>query len=151
MVAAVPAILDPLRDRDLALLFAGKAVSLAGDGVYMVALAWPVAALLGARATLIGAGALGLAATVAVWIAVPAVRAHHDAAVPGPRAGTVAQLTTRAGNPGSTASASAGGCAPGGNSPSTAPPKPPPIIRAPAAPAASKRSRAASTAGTEAS
>jgi hypothetical protein len=84
IVAAVPAILDPLRDRDLALLFAGKAVSLAGDGVYMVALAWPVAALLGARATLIGAGALGLAATVAVWIAVPAVRAHHDAAVPAP-------------------------------------------------------------------
>jgi hypothetical protein len=73
-----------LRDRDLTLLFAGKAVSLAGDGVYMVALTGPVAARLGARATLIGAGALGLAATVAVWIAVPAVRAHHDAAVPAP-------------------------------------------------------------------
>jgi MFS family permease len=45
IVAAVPAILDPLRERDLALLFAGKAVSLAGDGIYVVALAWQVYAL----------------------------------------------------------------------------------------------------------
>src|SRR3954471_19537042 len=45
MVVAVPAILDPLRERDLALLFAGKAVSLAGDGIYVVALAWQVYAL----------------------------------------------------------------------------------------------------------
>jgi Transmembrane secretion effector len=36
---------DPLRERDLALLFAGKAVSLAGDGIYVVALAWQVHAL----------------------------------------------------------------------------------------------------------
>jgi len=45
IVVAMPAILDPLRERDLALLFAGKAVSLAGDGIYVVALAWQVYAL----------------------------------------------------------------------------------------------------------
>src|SRR5690349_17616153 len=45
MLPAVPAILDPLRERDLALLFAGKAISLAGDGIYVVALAWQVYAL----------------------------------------------------------------------------------------------------------
>lgn len=103
------------------------------------ALTGPVAALIGARATLVGAGALGLAATAAMWIAVPALRGHDGY----PR--------IRAGNPGCTARASGGGCAADGNSASTAPPKPPPIIRAPAAPAASSRSRAASTSGTEAS
>ena len=41
--------------------------------------------------------------------------------------------------------------APGGNRASTAPPKPPPIMRAPAAPAALSRSTVASTSGTEAS
>ena len=35
-------ILRPLRIRDFALLWAGAAVSLAGDGVYIVALAWQV-------------------------------------------------------------------------------------------------------------
>jgi DHA3 family tetracycline resistance protein-like MFS transporter len=35
-------ILRPLRIRDFALLWAGAAVSLAGDGVYVVALAWQV-------------------------------------------------------------------------------------------------------------
>lgn len=38
-------ILRPLRIRDFALLWAGAAVSLAGDGVYVVALAWQVYAL----------------------------------------------------------------------------------------------------------
>ncbi len=38
-------ILRPLRVRDFALLWAGAAVSLAGDGVYVVALAWQVYAL----------------------------------------------------------------------------------------------------------
>jgi hypothetical protein len=105
------------------------------------ALTGPVAALIGARATLVGAGALGLAASAAMWFAVPALRARDAAA----------QRSTRAGGPGSTSSASPGGAVPGGNSASTAPPNPPPIIRAPAAPASSRRSRAASTAGTEAS
>jgi len=41
----MPAILDPLRERDLALLFSAKAVSVAGDGIYVVALAWQVYAL----------------------------------------------------------------------------------------------------------
>jgi len=45
MLPAMPAILDPLHERDLALLFAGKAISLAGDGIYVVALAWQVYAL----------------------------------------------------------------------------------------------------------
>src|SRR5262245_59123238 len=35
-------ILRPLRIRDFALLWAGATVSLAGDGVYVVALAWQV-------------------------------------------------------------------------------------------------------------
>jgi len=35
-------ILRPLRIRDFALLWAGAMVSLAGDGVYVVALAWQV-------------------------------------------------------------------------------------------------------------
>jgi DHA3 family tetracycline resistance protein-like MFS transporter len=103
------------------------------------ALTGPVAMLFGARGTLVGAGLLGLGATVAMWVAVPALRARD------------AYSTTAAGGPGSTATASAGGAAPGGNSARTAPPKPPPIIRAPAAPAASSRSRALSTSGTEAS
>jgi MFS family permease len=38
-------ILEPLRERDFALLFTGKAISLAGDGVHVVALAWQVYAL----------------------------------------------------------------------------------------------------------
>lgn len=38
-------ILRPLRIRDFALLWAGAAVSLAGDGIYVVALAWQVYAL----------------------------------------------------------------------------------------------------------
>src|SRR5262245_19254990 len=33
-------ILAPLRERDFALLFGGSAVSLFGDGVYLVAIAW---------------------------------------------------------------------------------------------------------------
>jgi MFS-type transporter involved in bile tolerance (Atg22 family) len=47
------------------------------------ALTGPVAALIGPRATLVGAGALGACATVAMWIAVPALRAR-DASVPAP-------------------------------------------------------------------
>jgi DHA3 family tetracycline resistance protein-like MFS transporter len=119
------------------------------------ALTGPVAGLIGARATLVGAGALGLAATAAMWFGVPALRAT-DGASASPAGLPGAQrrrryARTRAGNPGSTAIASGGACAPGGNSASTEPPNPPPIIRAPAAPASSIRSRACSTAGTEAS
>jgi DHA3 family tetracycline resistance protein-like MFS transporter len=119
------------------------------------ALTGPVAGLIGARATLVGAGALGLAATAAMWFGVPALRATDGAAassagLPGAQRRR-RYARTRAGNPGSTAIASGGACAPGGNSASTEPPNPPPIIRAPAAPASSIRSRACSTAGTEAS
>jgi MFS family permease len=63
-VAGMPAILDPLRERDLALLFAGKAISLAGDGIYMVALAWQVYALSNVPAAL---------ATVGLALSVPQV------------------------------------------------------------------------------
>ena len=36
------AILEPLRNRDFALLWAGMAISLLGDGIYFVAIAWQV-------------------------------------------------------------------------------------------------------------
>jgi DHA3 family tetracycline resistance protein-like MFS transporter len=38
----LPALLAPLAIRDFALLFAGMAVSLVGDGIYIVAIAWQV-------------------------------------------------------------------------------------------------------------
>ena len=53
--------------------------------------------------------------------------------------------------PGLTRSASGGGCPPGAISPSTWPPKPPPTIRAPIAPASCNRATAASTARVETS
>src|SRR5919198_2082969 len=46
------ALLRPLAERDFALLWAGRATSLLGDGVYMVALAWQVYALSNAPAAL---------------------------------------------------------------------------------------------------
>ena len=58
---------------------------------------------------------------------------------------------SRAGAPGATTRAPAGRATPGGSSASTEPPKPPPTIRAPAAPAAFRRSTVASTSGTDAS
>ena len=60
----MPAILDPLRERDLALLFSAKAVSVAGDGIYVVALAWQVYALSNVPAAL---------ATVGLALSVPQV------------------------------------------------------------------------------
>ena len=33
-------MLSPLRDRDFALLWAGLTISLIGDGIYLVAVAW---------------------------------------------------------------------------------------------------------------
>ena len=57
----------------------------------------------------------------------------------------------RAGAPGTTARAPSGRGTPGGSSARTEPPKPPPTIRAPAAPAAFSRSTVASTSGTDAS
>jgi len=41
----MPAILEPLAVRDFGLLWAGQSVSLVGDGVYTVAIAWQVYAL----------------------------------------------------------------------------------------------------------
>jgi len=38
----LPALLTPLRERDFALLWAGMVVSLLGDGIYFVAVAWQV-------------------------------------------------------------------------------------------------------------
>ena len=38
----LPAMLAPLANRDYALLFAGMTVSLFGDGIYLVAIAWQV-------------------------------------------------------------------------------------------------------------
>src|SRR5919202_3663041 len=42
---AAPAILRPLRERDFRLLWTGTAVSLLGDGIFVVALAWAAYAL----------------------------------------------------------------------------------------------------------
>ena len=53
----------------------------------------------------------------------------------GPRRAVVSDSATSAGDPGSTATAPLGRRAPGGNSASTEPPKPPPMMRAPSAPA----------------
>jgi hypothetical protein len=53
--------------------------------------------------------------------------------------------------PGSTGIAPGGGSAPGANSASTEPPNPPPMIRAPSAPASLQAFTASSTAGTETS
>ena len=37
-----PRLLEPLRGRNFALLFGGMSVSLLGDGVFLMALAWQV-------------------------------------------------------------------------------------------------------------
>lgn len=37
-----PRVLRPLRERDFALLYTGVAVSLVGDGISLVAIAWQV-------------------------------------------------------------------------------------------------------------
>ena len=70
---------------------------------------------------------------------------------PAPRGVDAATLphTSAAGGPGATGIAPAGAATPGANSASTAPPKPPPTIRAPAAPAAFRRSTVRSTSGTD--
>lgn len=54
-------VLAPFRDRDFALLWTGMAVSLLGDGVLLVALAWKVYELSNAPAALAG---VGLAMTI---------------------------------------------------------------------------------------
>ena len=46
------AIFEPLRDRDFALLWMGMAISLLGDGIYFVAIAWQVLRLENAAAAL---------------------------------------------------------------------------------------------------
>lgn len=48
----IPAVLRPLRHRDFRLLWAGLAVSLAGSGLWLVALAWQVISLGGGPAQL---------------------------------------------------------------------------------------------------
>lgn len=56
-----PLILEPLRERDFALWASGTAISLLGDGIFLVAIAWEVLELTG-RAT-------ALALVFAVWTA----------------------------------------------------------------------------------
>ncbi len=62
-----------------------------------------------------------------------------------------AEAEGRAPGAGRTGRAALGGSAPGGNSASTAPPNPPPMIRAPSAPASRQASTARSTSGTDTS
>jgi MFS family permease len=57
----LPAILDPLRHRDFRLLWSGMTVSLVGDGIFIVALAWQVYELSNAATAL---SVVGLAMTV---------------------------------------------------------------------------------------
>ena len=102
-----------------------------------------------------GLGMLALAAIFLVWaftrplgeeLAEGRRRAPGDGLTPaGP------QPTSAAAGPGSTGSAPARSGTPGANSASTDPPKPPPTIRAPAAPASLHARTAASTSGTLAS
>ncbi len=56
-----PAILQPLRVRDFALFWAGQSVSLVGDGIYLVAIAWQVYTLSNAPTAL---AIVGIAQTV---------------------------------------------------------------------------------------
>ena len=56
-----PLILRPLRERDFALLFTGTTVSMLGDGIYLVAIAWQVYAISNAPTAL---GLVGVAWTV---------------------------------------------------------------------------------------
>ena len=60
-----------------------------------------------------------------------------------------ASSSTRAGPAGATGRQPSGGVLPGGKSARTEPPKPPPMIRAPAAPAARSRAASASTVGVD--
>src|SRR3954447_12170067 len=55
-----PLILRPLRERDFALLFSGTIVSMLGDGIYLVAIAWQVYAISNAPTAL---GIVGVAWT----------------------------------------------------------------------------------------
>jgi Transmembrane secretion effector len=53
---AIPRLLRPLRGRDFRRLYIGQTVSLVGDGIYLVAIAWQVYALSGAPAALAAVG-----------------------------------------------------------------------------------------------
>lgn len=56
-----PLILRPLRERDFALLWTGTTISMLGDGIYLVAIAWQVYAISNAPTAL---GIVGVAWTV---------------------------------------------------------------------------------------
>jgi DHA3 family tetracycline resistance protein-like MFS transporter len=60
-----PKIVQPLRIRDFALLFTGMTLSLLGDGIYLVAIAWQVYELSNAPTAL---SAVGLATTAPILV-----------------------------------------------------------------------------------
>ena len=67
-------LLAPLRHRDFRVLWMGMAVSLVGDGIFLVAIAWEVYALWNAPAAL---SIVGIAMTVPT-IVVPAGRRRRQ-------------------------------------------------------------------------
>jgi Transmembrane secretion effector len=87
-------VLRTLRHRDFRLLWMGQSVSLIGDGIYLVAIAWLVydisnepgaLAIVGlARTTLGLAGAVGLLTFFILYV--PGVRDPERRPLPGPRA-----------------------------------------------------------------
>jgi len=101
----------------------------------------------GPRAGLLMGAAAALAAA---GLAAAALRRREARGLPdGPAQRSTS--SSRAPVAGETGRTPVGGTDPGANSASTLPPKPPPIIRAPAAPAARRRATVRSTAGVEAS
>lgn len=69
MTRAAPTFLAPLRHRDFRLLWTGASISLLGDGVYLVALAWHAYTLTHRPS---GLAVLGVCATVPQLLALVA-------------------------------------------------------------------------------
>ena len=71
-------LLTPLRHRDFRVLWSGVAVSLLGDGIFLVAIAWEAYSLWNAPAALSIVGAAMAASTVVFLLAGGVLSDHHD-------------------------------------------------------------------------
>jgi MFS family permease len=101
LTSRAPAVLEPLRIRDFRLFWAGQSVSLVGDGVYMVAIAWQVYALSNVPTALAVVGIAQTVPLVAFVLVGGALADRLDrrrlmivgAAIPGLAIGVLAGLT----------------------------------------------------------